>query len=208
MRLGLWTQHEAAWMRAELWDALPVVPGGPALGELVALGFDGSTSGDATALVAWCVEAARVAVLGLWERPEGDRHWAVPRAEVVALIDRAFSAYRVSALFADPWGWRSELQELAARYRGRVVEWNTAAASRMGPATDAFMARALQGQLTWDGNARLRAHVISAIAKPTPSGDVLIKDARHPQHIDLAIAAILAHEAGRLTPAPAVARIY
>jgi hypothetical protein len=43
------------------------------------------------------------------------------------------------------------------------------------------------------------------VAKQTPVGDVITKDARRPQYIDLAVASILAKEAARtvevMTPA-------
>lgn len=202
MRLGLWTQHESAWMPADAWDALEVVPGPIALGSLVALGFDGSVSGDCTALVAYDISTGRIAVLGVWERDPSVKGWQVPRAEVVAAIDRAFVDYTVLALYADPWHWRTELQELSRRFGDRVLEWNTAAPSRMGPATDAFLTAVAKREVITDGNATLRTHVLSAVARHTSAGDVIQKDARNPQKIDLAVAAILAYEAGRLAPPP------
>lgn len=202
MRLGQWAQAQNAWMPEALWDSLVVAPGVCPPGAIVSLGFDGSTSGDSTALVAEEQATGRLVVLGHWERPPDARSWRVPRAEVVDTIHRAFEGLTVIALYADPWYWRSELQDLAARYGERVMEWNTAAPQRMGPATDAFYQAVASGELAWDGNPRLRAHVITAVARSTVSGDVIAKDARHPQRIDLAVAAILAHEAGRTVQLP------
>ena len=62
---------------------------------------------------------------------------------------------------------------------------------------DAFYAAVAKRELTWDGTAILRQHVVDAIAKQTPVGAVITKDARRPQHIDVLTAAILAHEAHR-----------
>lgn len=201
MRLGLWTQHESAWMSMDAWERLDMVRGECADGTLVALGFDGSVSSDTTALVAYEVTTGRLVVLGHWA-PDGTRGWEVPRSEVMATIHGAFERLAVVALFADPWYWRSELQELAQRYGDRVMEFNTATVQRMGPATDAMMTAVRRRSVAWDGTEALRMHVLAAVAKLTQAGEVIVKDARHPQPIDLAIAAILAHEAGRLTPLP------
>lgn len=200
MRLGQWTQNEAAWMSLDAWGRLDVVPGECADGTLVTLGFDGSQSSDTTALVAWEVMTGRLVVIGHWQKDRRD--WEVPRAEVMAVIDRTFSRLSVVAMYADPWYWRSELQELALRYGDRVQQWNTASVTRMAPATDAFRAAVQKRDLAWDGTPALGVHVLAAVAKLTQAGEVIIKDARYPQPIDLAIAAILAHEAGRATPLP------
>jgi hypothetical protein len=40
--------------------------------------------------------------------------------------------------------------------------------------------------------------MLAAVAVRTPLGDVLVKDARKPQYIDLAVAAVLANEVRRL----------
>ena len=92
------------------------------------------------------------------------------------------------------------LAALAQRYGDRVQEWNTASPTRMGPPTDATYQAIAKREVTWDGNPRLRAHVLSAVARTTGAGDVIQKDARRPQKIDLAVAAILAYEAGRIVP--------
>lgn len=209
MRLGLWTQHEGALVAADLWDALEVDASPLEEGDELALGFDGSVSRDATALWGYQIARGRLVQLGYWQRPEGARSWAVPRREVVELIDAVFARYAVRALYADPWHWRSELQELAKRHgEERVVEWNTAAPSRMGPATDALLAAVHKRELVHDGSAVLRAHTLSVVGKLTPSGTVVVKDARHPVRIDAFVAALLAHEAGRTAPARVVPAIY
>lgn len=195
-RLGQWSgDSDDAWMDTAAWQACHLDVEIPDGAEIV-LGFDGSASGDSTALVAATVDdVPHLAVLGIWENP-GDARWRVPRAEVMDTIREAFARYSVVALNADPWGWRSELEQLAEEFPGRVVQWPTNQVSRMAPATDRFYAAVTNGNLTHDGNPRLTSHITNAIAKSTAAGDVIVKDPRHGRRrkIDLAIAAIVAFE--------------
>lgn len=202
MRLGLWTDHERAWMPREAWSALEIDDRPLDPGALISLGFDGSVSRDSTGLVAHEAATGRFVVLGHWKGK-------IPRSEVVGTIERAFSEYTVSLLYADPWWWRQELQELAERLGEElVIEYNTASVARMGPASDAFLAAVLKGEVAHDGTPALTAHVLNAVAKRTAAGDVIARDARRPQDTDLAVAAILAHEAGRQWIEPPVPVIY
>jgi phage terminase large subunit-like protein len=102
--------------------------------------------------------------------------------------------WNVLELAADPWGWQSELQEWERRFGARrVVEWNTANRSHMGPATDRLASLVLEGRLRHDGDPRLAAHVANAVPVTTAHGDVIVKDKRmSPRKIDAAVAAIIA----------------
>lgn len=194
LRLGQWVGQADGWLPWGAWDAC-AAPGRIVLpGERVVLGFDGSASGDSTALVG-CTLDGHLFVLGIWANP-GDSSWRVPRGEVEAAVDAAFDVYDVAELAADPWGWRSEIETWAKRHgQGRVVEWNTAAVQRMAPATDRFFAAVAERTLTHDGDQRLAAHIANCTAKPTALGDVLVKDRRmSPRKIDAAIAAVVAYD--------------
>ena len=105
-----------------------------------------------------------------------------------------FDRYDVVELAADPWGWRSEIETWAARHgERRVLQWNTANAQRMAPATDRFYAAVTTGGLTHDGAEELATHLGNAVAKSTPQGDLIAKDKRgSPRKIDAAVAAIVA----------------
>lgn len=194
LRLGQWVTGHDAWLPWGAWaergaDRRRVGPG-----DRVVLAFDGSASGDSTALVGCTVgEDPHLFVLDVWENP-GDPRWRVPRGDVDRAVDRAFDDLDVLELACDPWGWRSEIEAWAERHgEKRVLEWNTAAASRMAPATDRFYQAVVTGQLTHDGDARLAAHVAHCVAKRTPQGDLVSKDKRgSPRKIDAAVAAIVA----------------
>jgi phage terminase large subunit-like protein len=194
LRLGQWVTGVEGWMPfgawAEVADAARQV--GP--GERVVLAFDGSASGDSTALLGSTVGPnPHLFVVGLWENP-GDQQWRVPRGDVDAAVDLAFDQYDVVELAADPWGWRSEIEGWAKRHgERRVIEFNTANASRMAPATDRLYQAVVTEQVTHDGDPRLAAHVAHAVAKRTPMGDLVSKEKRHsPRKIDAAVAAIVA----------------
>lgn len=192
LRLGQWVSGIDAWLPFGAWDACAAER--PITGP-VTLAFDGSASGDSTALVG-CTLDGHIWLEGLWENPGGDPSWRVPRETVSTAVDLAFSRYDVRELACDPWGWRSEIETWAGRYGAtRVIEWNTAHVGRMGPATDRLYQAVMTQAVTHDGDPRLAAHVEHCIAKPTPQGHVVTKDKRgSPRKIDAAVAAITAFD--------------
>lgn len=191
LRLGMWVSSVGAWLPFGAWDACAAVR--PITGRVV-FGFDGSASGDSTALVG-CTMDGHIWLEGLWENP-GDPEWRVPRTEVDAAVARAFDTYDVAALCCDPWGWRSEIELWAGRHgEKRVIEWNTGAPQRMARATDRTYQAVITGTLTHDGDPRLAAHIAHATVQSTPNGDVITKDKRgSPRKIDAAVAAIVAYD--------------
>jgi phage terminase large subunit-like protein len=197
-RLGQWVGTADAWLPWGLW-AERAEPGGLVLpddGTPIVLAFDGSASGDSTALIGCTLgEHPHVFTVAIWESPADNPRWRVPRAEVAQMVAAAFGRWNVLELAADPWGWRTELETWAAEFGERVVEWNTAHAARMAPATDRMYAAISEGRMTHDGNDTLAAHMSNAIAKRTPMGDLVSKDKRgSTRKIDACVAAIVAHD--------------
>lgn len=196
-RLGIWTATESAWLPYGAWDARStgkvLTPDDLEPGERVYLGFDGSFSGDSTALIV--ARGSHVSVAGCWENP-GRKGWRVPRAEVEATIARWMGANRHVVLLADPPYWTRELSEWAIRWPGRVIEFPTHVRARMAPACTGFYAAVMDGTLTHDGDKRLARHVSNAIVKASPQGDYITKpDPTSPAKIDLAVAAVVAFSA-------------
>lgn len=193
LRLGQWVTGVESWLPWGAWNDCGtdrrVQPG-----ERVVLAFDGSASGDSTALVG-CTLDGHLWVEGLWENP-GDPRWRVPREIVSTAVDIAFTKYDVAELACDPWGWRSEIESWAQRHgERRVLEWNTAHAQRMAPATDRLYQAVVTKTVTHDGDLRLAAHIAHCVAKRTPMGDLVSKDKRgSPRKIDAAVAAIVAYD--------------
>lgn len=193
LRLGQWVTGVESWLPWGAWDSC-AVDRTPDPRERVVLAFDGSASGDSTALVG-CTLDGHLWVEGLWENP-GDPRWRVPRAEVDMAVQMAFQKYDVAELSCDPWGWRSEIETWSKRHGdARVLEWNTAHAQRMAPATDRLYQAVVTKVVTHDGDPRLSAHIAHCVAKRTPMGDLVAKDKRgSPRKIDAAVAAIVAFD--------------
>ncbi|MDF9279423.1 terminase large subunit [Arthrobacter sp. EH-1B-1] len=194
LRLGQWVTGVNSWLPFGLFesraDPQKIVPDK----QRVTLGFDGSASGDSTALIACTVEEKpHLFVIGLWENP-GDPNWRVPRQEVTDHVDMAFSQFDVVELNADPWGWRSELEQWQKKHgEKRVLEYNTAHRVRMAPATDRLYQLLTTEGITHDGDSRLTRHFSNCVAIQSTMGAVVSKDKKHsPRKIDAAVAAIAA----------------
>ena len=206
-RLGQWTATERAWLPHGVW-AERAVPGAglPPPGTKVYLGFDGSYSGDSTALVG-VTDELHVFVVGCWENP-GRSGWRVPRARVGETVAEAFDQWKVQAMLCDPPYWGAEIAEWMARYNRpsnlRVAEFPTFSRARMAPACTLFYSAVMEGTLSHDGDPRLARHVSNAVVKASPLGDYITKaDKDSPAKIDLAVAAIIAFEAAATNRKPA-----
>lgn len=195
LRLGQWVTGVEGWLPWGLWDSIKDTQREVLPGERIVMAFDGSASGDSTALVGCTVHDPHLFVIGHWANP-GDERWRVPRAEVTRTVDEAFEKYDIAELACDPWGWRSEIESWVAKHgEKRVIEWNTANAQRMAPATDRMYQAVKEGAVTHDGDKDLAAHVSHCVAKSTALGDLVAKDRKNsPRKIDLAICAIAATE--------------
>jgi phage terminase large subunit-like protein len=190
------------WVSPAEWQALAAPGPQPDKGAGVALGFDGSESDDATALIGIDMATGRLFVLGCWRAPDGATGWTVPRGQVHAAVDAAFDRWNVALALCDPPYWRTELAEWAAKYGDKVVvEFPTATWSRTARAVERLTTAIHAGLVSHDGDVELAAHVANARCVPVNDrrpelGYVLAKDRRgSPRKIDLAVASVLAFEA-------------
>lgn len=200
-RLGLWTTGGTAWLPYGAWTArrsanpFEWTPG-------TWVGFDGSHSGDSSALVA-VNPAGQLTVLGLWEKPskltgrQADE-WRVPRADVQRAVRAAMDQPCRPSLVADPPYWRTELQEWEMLWPKRVFEFPTSSPARMAPACTTFYSAVMEGRISDCSPAgrfqtAMNEHLMNAATKPTPSGTVIVKQTDwSPRKIDLAVAAVIA----------------
>lgn len=168
-------------------------PGAP-----IVIGFDGSRTRDATALVALHVDTGVAWLLGYWERPLGlptRTAWEVPRGEVSTVVDEAFRRYTVARLKADPSYWRDELAAWAQVHGRDVVDrmpvWMSTV---VDSATEATQTGLASGALQLSGgeeSALLVAHVQRCRVMRRQTGSRTLRSIAKPddgQRIDCAAA--------------------
>ncbi len=156
------------------WDALTRSDDPLVADEPVTLGFDGSRSRDATAIVVCRIRDGRLFRGKVWVPADFPDH-RVPRLDVNDIVDAMFEAYDVRYMYADPYRWQDYLDVWAARYSGRVVEFPTNVERRMDAAIERFQTAYRDGTLTHDGDTTLADH-----AKAT----ALVKGKRKPPRED------------------------
>lgn len=173
----------------------------------VALGFDGSKTGDQTALVAVELATGYAWTLGVWlptVQLAANTPPEVDRAAVDAAVDDAFRRYRVVRMYADPPYWKDELAGWQGRHGDKVVlRWETYRNRPMGHAVRGFAQAIADRTLSHDGDPRLTEHVGNASRltlnerddKGAPLWKIQKDSPDSPRKIDAAMAAILAWEA-------------
>jgi phage terminase large subunit-like protein len=194
--LNAWSEpDEERWLPPGVWDGLQTEQQ-IADGTAIALGFDGSYSGDSTALVAATVsETPHLFVLGLWEHPGGNANWTVDHDAVEATVMDAFRRFDVVEMSADPPYWSQQLSRWAELYgEDRVLAFNTAVRKRMAEACSSFYQAVVAEGVTHDGHAGMARHIDNAVLKETAQGAYITKeDKSSPRKIDAAIAAVIAY---------------
>lgn len=136
--------------------------------EPVALGFDGSRSRDATALLACRICDGRWFPVGVWSPADFDGK--VPEALVEQAMDDAFAAYDVWYLIADPYKWQTVLDRKAGDWGSNpagkpiVVDFPTNLERRMDAAVDLWETafRAGEGEFTHNGDPVVTRHALNA----------------------------------------------
>lgn len=182
--------------------------GRPFKGDTITLGFDGSKSGDATALVAIRVSDNAAFKLGVWEPPEWDTgEWEVDRRAVDSAVHMAFADYDVVGFFADVSLWESYLDSWAELYGDRLLVKGPNAKNliyfdmrgqglRVPQAHERLVQTIYDGRLKHTNDATLRRHVLNAHRAYTNYGLSFRKESPDsPRKVDAYAALMLAHEA-------------
>ena len=193
-RLNQWTGSVEAWLPYGAWSKL-ADPSCPIEdGENVVLGFDGSFSGDSTALVACTTDRPLFYLqpVELWERTDGDGDWRVPIADVEASVVAACKRFRVREVACDPFRWQRSMQVLQDAGIP-IVEWPTTSIPRMVKATAAFADLVASGELRHNGDENLARHLANCRIRADAKGPRLVKETpMSGKRIDLAVAAVIA----------------
>jgi phage terminase large subunit-like protein len=192
---GLWAASESWWITGEQWHATSSSSARILPGDRICIGFDGSRSGDATALVACRISDGLVQPLAVWEPPaESSHEWEVHSGQVDATIARTFEHYDVVRGYFDPPLWQTELERWAREYgQPAITPWSTST-SRMIAAVERFRTDLVSGELEHTDDVVLTAHVMNARMREVRGGYWLAKD-RDSAKIDAAVASVLAYEA-------------
>lgn len=191
-RANQWVATAQAWLPAGSWEACAEPRRVIADREKVVLGFDGSRTGDATALIAVTVdERPHIELVGIWEKPAGGMNWKVPRGEVKEAIRQACKKWDVLEIAWDEFLWLDALEELEDA--GLPVLSFPQTLSRMGPATQRFFESVMDWRITHDGSAALARHIANCVLKTDARGSRIVKDRPgSARKIDAAVAAVMA----------------
>lgn len=168
----------------------------------ICLGFDGSKSGDWTAIRAETRDGYRFTptygpddLPTIWNPDE----WggSIPRTEVLAAVDQLFRDYEVERFYADidPI-WSTQIDDWEREYTGEiVVGFKTATVGRMYPALVRYREDMAEGLTTHDDCQITKTHALNA-RKVAKGGDqfILKKPSEH-QKIDALMADVIVHEA-------------
>lgn len=198
-RLNLWVNTNNAWIDSKTWDECSTgepIPDGAE----VCIGFDGSYSGDASAIVAVSIPnpddenaVPHVDKVAVWERPKDSLDdWRVPIADVEDAIRAACKKWNVKEIVCDPYRYARTFQVLESEGLP-IVEFPQSPA-RMVPATQSFFEAVTQNLLTHSGDVDLTRHVQNAVLRVDARGSRLSKENRNSDRkIDLAVAAVMCH---------------
>jgi phage terminase large subunit-like protein len=190
-----WADAPEQWLPPGMWDSCQdperVVPEG----EEIVIGFDGSYAGDSTAIVgATTEEPHHLFVIGAWEKPEeSDSKWRVDILDVEEKIREACQFWSVLSVACDPFRWQRSIAVLEEEGLP-MIEWPSHTPGRMVPACAQFYDGLAGKRITQDGDARMAKHVAQCIVKIDSRGPRITKEHKSSKKIDLAVAAVIAHD--------------
>lgn len=173
----------------------------PADGTEICLGFDGSQSGDWSAIRAETVDGYRFTpVYGVDRRPTywNPVEWEgrIPRSEVDAAVSDLFNHFKVRRFYCDPHLWESLIDDWSVRFgEDVVVQWPTNRTGRMYDALTRFMTDTTDGTTTHSDDPVAKLHMMAARKIAKPGDKYVLGKPSDNQKIDIAMADILAHEA-------------
>jgi hypothetical protein len=207
-----------AWVEKQEWSRW----GDPNLvledGAEIALGFDGSRTNDATALIACEISTGNIFDFGIWETAplDGGGRLHIPVDEVDAAVERAFERFNPLTFFADVREWESFSKvEWPKRYSTRLkihsvpggrdpqpIAWDMR--THVGEFTAAceMVNEEITGDIPifrHDQSGILGRHVFNSRRRPNKWGTSIGKEApASPNKIDGCVAMIIARHARRL----------
>lgn len=173
--LNQWTDADQPWLTTEMWDACAEPAEIPEGSTGVVLAIDAAIRHDSTAavLVRRDDDGTYHAAFRFWE-PDRDRD--VDLGHVEAYVREVGKRYPRLRIVYDPYlFWRSAQLLEAEGITGLEFPQND---SRMVPASEGLYAVVSGGLLRHGGDAVARRHALATVARSTPRGVRIGKDAR------------------------------
>lgn len=197
-RTNAFVASQTAWLPAGSWEECA---GDATIDDSddIILGFDGSFSGDASAIVYATVpkadEPVKVGLVKAWEKDLTihDDNWRVDISEVEqTIIDFCQKHPNVREVACDPFRWQRSMEILEEKGIP-IVEYPSTSARRMVPATQKTYDAVMEHKLIHDGDGLLARHMGNAVTKIDNLGLRIVKDQRNsPRKIDAAVACVMA----------------
>ncbi len=171
----------------------------PSPDDEIVLGFDGSFSGDASAIVGAVVpkdgEKVKVFTVKTWEKDLNldDDDWRVDIGEVEqTLIDFCQKHPKVREIACDPFRWQRSMMVLEEKGLP-IVEFPSTSPRRMVQACAKFYDAVVEDRIVHDNDGVLARHLSNAVTKIDNLGPRIVKENRNsPRKIDAAVAAVIA----------------
>ena len=170
----------------------------PPAGTRICLGFDGSETGDWTAIKAETIDGLLFTPRWL-DRPTvwnpADHGGRIPRADVDAAVDYLFDRFDVERMYCDPPLWSSEIEAWSLRHGDVVVGWETYRAVAMHAELERFITDISTRRLRHDGCPVTTEHVRNARMAHRRDGRYVLAKPDAARKIDVAVTSVLAHKA-------------
>jgi hypothetical protein len=206
---GISARRKVAAALAIAWDFVK-----PWRGDVITLGFDGSLTNDATALVACRVKDRYLFPLHIQQKPDvpqkqGEPDWEVDQEAVDAAVANAFKKYRVVGFYADPPYWQDWVRAWGREYGEQLevkasgkheIAWYTKRDVQMAEALELLRTAIASGTVAFDDESLfgriMRRHFLNARKWERRGGTLIGKEKKNsPKKIDAAVAATLAFQA-------------
>lgn len=194
---------EDSWVAPYEWDACKLDGAELVPGDKITLGFDGSKSGDFTALVACRVSDGTLFPIKVWD--PADYGGEVPKEQVDAMVDFVFARYDVVGFRADVKEFESYVDAWTARFKknlkvkaspGKPIAFDMRGQTKQFSLDcEKFLDAVLERSVMHNGSPILKQHIQNAHRNPTTYGTVSIRKATKdsPRKIDAAVCAVLAY---------------
>lgn len=178
-------------------------------GDEITLGFDGGSTDDATALVAYRMKDKLLVPIHVWQKPEGVDSWHIDQTRVDSVVHWAFQRFTVRAFYADVALWESYINSWADEYRSHLAVRATSYSpigfdmrgnrKKVALNNEAFLSEVREGKLQLTEEPVLRQHMLNAEARFDGFGLKFGKRGgrESPNKIDALIAGTLAYMAAR-----------